>query len=128
MRRLRLLTLITLLTIGTLAHTTAQAQSPEVMPTASSTQPTALADDKCQQQLLKVLDTLDKAERVIKAQGDEITALKDLDKTRLAQIAARDELITFYSKQLHKTKWQKAFEKIEKYGIFAAGIYIGSGL
>ena len=86
------------------------------------------ADDVCEQRLLKALEAFEKAQAVIAAQSSEIMALKDLDKTRKAQIEARDELITFYQKQLHKTKWQKAFERIEKYGTLAAGIWIGSKL
>jgi len=78
--------------------------------------------------VLKLVDAFEKQNAVIAAQASEITALKDLDRTRQAQIAARDELITFYQKSLKKSKWQKAFERIEKYGTLAAGIWIGTKL
>jgi peptidoglycan hydrolase CwlO-like protein len=120
---------ITVLIVLAASSTAVKAQAIDIVATSQPTQ-SACAESKeaALKCLDKTLDAYEKAQAAIKAQSETITAFKDLDKTRQAQIEARDELITFYQKSLKKSKWQKAFERIEKYGTLAAGIWIGSKL
>lgn len=67
---------------------------------------TRATDDVCDQRLLKTLDALDKAERVIAALEAEIAARKRLDAVNEEILAAKDAVIAEQAKMIGLLKKQ----------------------
>lgn len=141
----KLLMIFTIALTGTAAHSRATAQISSALdfraiPLAETIKPSTastVADDVCEQRLLKALDALEKAEKALGAAINEIEARKRLDALKDELLAAKDQYIAdvladnkFLRNKLEgpKSKLRKVFERIEKILLLGAGIYIGKGI
>lgn len=145
--RKTILTALWLILISALSATAIHSQ--EMVPTNSAgafvtTQPApngekrTLADD-CNEQLLKTLDALDKAEKAILFLQMEIDARKRLDainaellKVKDLIIAEQQKLITLLQGDKKESKFMKAIKTVIKFGerilLLYVGAQIGKGL